>query len=136
MCSILGSSILGSSILSQLARHKHLKETDRSSVIVGWPAGRGLGNGAESGSKSIHWPQIQCQSLFYGGWQHNYQCQQRQSTYLDIYGARGFKLSVCLKGANIPLSAKQNQQLQSKFQHFKQHRIAYLFILFNFYVWA
>ena len=49
--------------------------------------------GTEYRGKSIYWPRIHEQILFYGVWQHNYYFQQRQacrgnewSTYLDVYG--------------------------------------------------
>jgi len=49
-------------------------------------------HGAECGGKSIQWPCIQRQSMFYGGWQRNYYCQQKlagqaneQSISLDVY---------------------------------------------------
>ena len=41
---------------------------------------------------SIHWPYIQHESKHYGGWQHNYYCQQsmagqanEQFISLDVY---------------------------------------------------
>ena len=76
-------------------RRSQSQTSKRNRLIIGhsWRAGCGMCNGAESGGKLIHWPHIQCQSLHYGDWQHNYQCQQRQtgwaneqSTYLDVYG--------------------------------------------------
>ena len=59
-----------------------------------WSASYYMSNGTESGGKSVHWPRIMRQSIFYGGWQHNYNCQQLQasrpsndwSTSLDVYG--------------------------------------------------
>ena len=45
---------------------------NRPLINHSWWVGRCLGNGTVSGGKSIHWPHIQRQSLFYGGWQHNY----------------------------------------------------------------
>ena len=63
------------------------QKSDRNRPLIG----HGLGNGAESMGESIHWPHIQRQSLFYGGWRHYYQCQQRQ-----VAGPRVVYLFRCL----------------------------------------
>ena len=58
-------------------RHRHLREIDCSSAVVGGPAA-----GAESGGKSIHWTRMWCQKVLHSGccgWQHNYYSQQRQA---------------------------------------------------------
>ena len=72
--------------------HRHLREIDCSLAIVGGPA-TAYSHGAEFGGKSIHWPHIECQSVFYASWRHNYYCQQRQAGWanewsisLDVYG--------------------------------------------------
>ena len=50
--------------------HRHLREIDCSSAIVGGPAA-----GAESRGKSIHWTRMWPQKVLHSGccsWQHNY----------------------------------------------------------------
>ena len=56
--------------------HRHLREIDCSSAVVGGPAA-----GAESGGKSIHWTHTWHQKVLHSGccgWRHNYYSQQRQ----------------------------------------------------------
>ena len=72
--------------------HRHLREIDWALAVVGGLAAASS-NGAACRDKSIHLPRIQCQSMFYGSWQHNYYCQHRQedrankhSISLDVYG--------------------------------------------------
>ena len=70
-------------LLSMMAEgviHRHIREIDISLAIVGGPAAAFVdtssyvtshhktSDGTESVVKSIHWPRIQGQSLFYGGW--------------------------------------------------------------------
>ena len=57
--------------------HRHLREIDCSSAVVG-----GLAEGAESGGKSIHWTRTWLQKVLHSrccGWWHNYYSQQRQA---------------------------------------------------------
>ena len=57
--------------------HRHLREIDSSSAVVGGPAA-----GAESGGKSIHWTHTWHQKVLHSGccgWRHNYYSQQRQA---------------------------------------------------------
>ena len=57
--------------------HRHLREIDCSSAIVGGPAA-----GAVSGGKSIHWTRMWRQKVLHSGccgWRHNYYDQQRQA---------------------------------------------------------
>ena len=60
------------------AIHRHPRGIDCSLNIVGRPT-TSYSHGAACRGKSIHWPRIQHQSVFYGSWQHNYYCQQRQA---------------------------------------------------------
>ena len=53
--------------------HRHLREIDCSSAVVGGPAA-----GAESRGKSIHWTSMWHQKVLHSsccGWQHNYYSQ-------------------------------------------------------------
>ena len=57
--------------------HRHLREIDCSSAVVGRPA-----TGTEYGGKSIHWTRMWCQKVPHSsccGWRHNYFSQQRQA---------------------------------------------------------
>ena len=78
---------------------RHLEEIDCSVAIVGRPAAiykiLGFMGG---GGKSMHWPYIQCQSLFYSGLGQNYCFKQGQQagsmsslrTSLDAYSQYQF----------------------------------------------
>ena len=57
--------------------HRHLREIDCSSAVVGR-----LAEGAESGGKSIHWTRTWLQKVLHSrccGWRHNYYSQQRHA---------------------------------------------------------
>ena len=60
--------------------HQQKAQTSkRIRLFIGlWPA-TAYNHDTESWGKSIHWPCIQQQSVFYGSWQHNYYCYQRQA---------------------------------------------------------
>ena len=72
--------------------HKHLREIVCSLAAIVGGSAAAYSLGTASGGKSIHWPRLQCQSVLYGGWWHNYYCQQRQAVWanewtisLDVY---------------------------------------------------
>ena len=87
----MGFELASSEEVASMLIHRHLnKQTTHWPQLAGWPLYRG--HGTACGGKSRHLPCIQRQSLFYGGWQHNYWCQQRRvgranewSTYVDVY---------------------------------------------------
>ena len=71
--------------------YRHLREIVCLLTKVGGPA-TVYSHGTESGDKSIHWPRIEHQSMFNGGQQHNYYCQQRQASWAN---GQSISLDVC-----------------------------------------
>ena len=61
-----------------MSYNRHLREIDCSLAIVGGLA-TAYSQGVETRGKSIYWPHIQCQSVFYGSWQQNFYCLERQA---------------------------------------------------------
>ena len=54
-----------------------------------------MSNGTESGGKSIHLPCIQRHSVFYGGWQHYYQSQQRKTGQANKWRLHQMSMTYC-----------------------------------------
>ena len=85
--------------------HRNLRGIDFSVAVVDGPA-IAYNRGTESRLKSIHWPCIQCQSVFYRSLRHNYYCQQRQvgQGQWAFYFFRC--LWICVKAWSVELFSK------------------------------
>ena len=75
-------------------KHRHIREID-CSLAVGGRQAAAYSHGPESEGKSIHWPLIQHESVFYGSWLHNYYCQQKEADQAYEKSIYGSKLHWC-----------------------------------------
>ena len=90
--------------------YRHLREIVCLLTKVGGPA-TVYSHGTESGDKSIHWPRIEHQSMFNGGQQHNYYCQQRQAAWAN---EQSISLDVCGQGQGLWLSSSERSLATSE----------------------
>ena len=104
----VGGQLLSGIIFGRLKEgfvHWHLRGIDFSLAVVDGAA-IAYNRGTESRLKSIHWPCIRCQSVFYRSLRHNYYCQQRQvgQGQWAFYFFRC--LWICVKAWSVELFSK------------------------------